>query len=430
MASGTQTNTNEKIRVLVTDDSRVMRKAISKILQDDADLIEAEDGEQGWNQLLANDDIQVMITDIEMPVLDGYQLICRIRAHEDPRINSVPIITITGAEDEETKTRAYACGATDFIVKPLDKVQLQARVQAHAKLDDTTRALAETEATLEEEAANDPLTGLASRKYFTQRCEQDVAHAVRHNTSLSIMRIDIDNFKKLYQENGDDGADNILKGFSRLIKSAARAEDTIARIGGSEFAIAAPATDHEKAMHLAERIRAMISNHGIDNGTGLSVQVTASIGVSCFGDDGNQLAQLLEKADHRLRDAKAEGGNVVCAAARDESVAASATEELTLDTTIEDRAATTAIPGTARDSQPATPDIPVTEPVLPIPPELIDISRAIDMLNRGMGEKISPYLLDLSLRVLPILEYCDQMERLNIASELDNIKERLYSRKT
>ncbi len=302
-------------------------------------------------------------------------------------------------------------------------------------MDNTTRALAETAATLEEEAANDPLTGLASRKYFTQRAGQDVAHAERHNSALSLMRIDIDNFKQLYQEVGDSGADNILKGFARLVKSAARTEDTIARIGGYEFAVVAPLTENENATVLAERIRSMISNHAIDTGNGRTVSVTASIGISSYGVDGNMLDQLLDKADHRLRDAKAEGGNFVCATARNETVNASATEELTLDMGFDGAIAEIlpatgeAVPATAEVDEPAAQQ-PAANKAIPLPPELIDISRAIDMLNRGMGEIISPYLLDLSLQVLPILEYCDQIERLNISSDLDNIKERLYSRKS
>ena len=426
MTTNIKLSKGEKIRVLVTDDSRVMRKAISKILQDDAELIEAENGEQGWNKLLGNDDIQVIITDIEMPILDGYQLICRIRAHDNPRINSVPIITITGAEDEETKTRAFACGATDFIVKPLDKVQLQARVQAHAKLDDTTRALAESEATLEEEAANDPLTGLASRKYFIQRGEQDIAHALRHNVPLSFMRIDIDSFKNLYQQYGDDGADNILQGFAKLVNSAARKEDTVARTGGAEFGVIAPATDSESAAQLAERIRSMVNAHAISLGGETTVTTTASIGVACLGADGEDIETLLEKADHRLRDAKAGGGDNVSTAARDEAVTADTTEEVTLDANMAPKAVEPSIP------QPVavvSANDPQMNKAADIPAELIDIDRALEMLTNGQADKISPYLLELSMRILPLLEQCDREQKLNIGKAIDDIKERLYSRK-
>jgi len=117
-------------RIIVVDDSRVIRRAISKILGAEFDVIEAEDGESGWERLLEDESIQVVVADVEMPRLDGYSLICRIRAAEPPRIKNIPVIIITGAQDEETRQRAFACGATDFITKPIDRVQMLARARA------------------------------------------------------------------------------------------------------------------------------------------------------------------------------------------------------------------------------------------------------------------------------------------------------------
>ena len=132
----TAMNNGSKPRVLVADDSRVIRKAVTKILGNDFELVEAEDGESAWDQLGKQDRVDVLMTDIEMPKLDGYGLICRVRAAEQSNLRDMPIIVITGAEDEVTRERAYACGATDFITKPIDSVQLLARARAHAKLDE------------------------------------------------------------------------------------------------------------------------------------------------------------------------------------------------------------------------------------------------------------------------------------------------------
>ena len=110
----------EKVRVLVADDSRVIRKAISKILSNEFELVETGDGEAAWEYLLRDDTVQVLVSDIEMPKLDGYSLICRVRAADLERVRTVPIIVITGADDELTRERAFACGATDFIIKPID----------------------------------------------------------------------------------------------------------------------------------------------------------------------------------------------------------------------------------------------------------------------------------------------------------------------
>jgi CheY-like chemotaxis protein len=121
----------DKPVILVVDDSRVMRKAMIKILGDGYEVIEAEDGMKGWNQVLGNSSIEVVISDIEMPNMDGYSFICRIRASEDEALRNIPVIVITGAEDDITRERAYACGANDFILKPIDKQQMLSCVNAH-----------------------------------------------------------------------------------------------------------------------------------------------------------------------------------------------------------------------------------------------------------------------------------------------------------
>ena len=103
--------------VLVVDDSRVVRHAINKILSPEFSIVEAGDGMDGWQSAQKNPGVDLVISDIQMPELDGYGMICKIRAADNPGLREVPIIVITGAEDETTRERAYACGANDFIQK-------------------------------------------------------------------------------------------------------------------------------------------------------------------------------------------------------------------------------------------------------------------------------------------------------------------------
>jgi len=114
----------ERSRVLVVDDSAVIRKAISRVLDTDYELLEANDGEAGWETLKQHNNLGVVISDVQMPRLDGYGMICRIRADSDPKVRDLPVIVITSAEDDVTRERAYACGANDFILKPIDSDQL------------------------------------------------------------------------------------------------------------------------------------------------------------------------------------------------------------------------------------------------------------------------------------------------------------------
>ena len=155
-------------QVLVVDDSRVIRKAIDRVLGQEFDLVEAEDGEAGWEVLAKDARTQVVISDIQMPRLDGYGMICRIRAADDPRLRTLPIIVITSAEDDTTKERAYACGANDFILKPIDSHQLLGCVQNHTAGTADLQALnaamggAVEEAVIEEPDMNTALELLAN----------------------------------------------------------------------------------------------------------------------------------------------------------------------------------------------------------------------------------------------------------------------------
>lgn len=115
----------EKPLVLVADDSRLIRKTIIKMLGDQYNIIECVDGVAAWAQIQHNAAIDLAITDIDMPNMDGYGLLCRVRASEAERLQNIPMIVITGAEDEITKERAYACGANDFILKPINADQLR-----------------------------------------------------------------------------------------------------------------------------------------------------------------------------------------------------------------------------------------------------------------------------------------------------------------
>jgi len=127
----------DKRTVLVVDDSRVVRHAINKILGPEFNIVEAGDGLDGWRSAQQHPGVGLVISDIQMPELDGYGMICKIRAADNPGLREVPIIVITGAEDETTRERAYACGANDFIQKPFNANQLLDSVRMHFAHDQT-----------------------------------------------------------------------------------------------------------------------------------------------------------------------------------------------------------------------------------------------------------------------------------------------------
>jgi two-component system cell cycle response regulator len=374
----------DKVRVLVADDSRVIRKAINKILSNEFDLVEAGDGEAAWKQLLQDESVQVLISDIEMPELDGYSLICRVRASDPERIRNVPIIVITGADDDLTRERAFACGATDFIIKPIDGVQLLARTRAHAKLDQTTRKLDETETALEEQSSVDPLTQLNSRRFFLQRGVQDLAHAKRHTSELSVVRADIDNFKAVYKKYGDQVCDHILVWFAKILLATSRTEDIVARVGGGEFAILTPFSDRMAAAVLCERLRTAVESTPFKNGEE-SIPLTVSLGLATLGrDPGDTIEALLTLADQRLVLAKAAGGNRLGVSYQEET--------------------------------PQPEETIIEQP---------DMETALKMVENSEAGKLVPFLPDLVTRVIPLLEFSNKKLDLGLGFAIESLKDKL-----
>jgi diguanylate cyclase (GGDEF)-like protein len=376
--------TAEKVRVLVADDSRVIRKAISKILSNEFELIEVGDGEAAWEHLLQDGSIEVLVSDIEMPKLDGYSLICRVRAADPERVRNIPIIVITGADDELTRERAFACGATDFIIKPIDGVQLLARTRAHAKLDQTTRKLEETSTALEEQTAVDPLTQLHSRRYFLQHGVQDIAYAKRHNSDVSIIRIDIDNFRSLYKKYGDQVCDQILIWLAKRLAASSRTEDTVARTGGGEFAILAPSSGRMEAAVLCERARAAVNAEPFKN-EDVAIPLTISLGLATLGrDPGETVEELLVLAEQRMTLAKAAGGNRLGVSYREEA--------------------------------PKPEEAIIEQP---------DLETALKMLGASEGGKLIPFLPDLVTRCIPLLEFCNKKLDLGLGFAIESLKEKI-----
>jgi len=123
-----------KKKILIIDDSRTVRASLAKILNSKYSTMEAVDGEDGWEKLKSDNDINLVITDIMMPKLDGYGLTCRIRGTKTDWLKKIPIIVVTSAEDELSRERAHACGANNFIVKPARPEDLLERVNFHTEV--------------------------------------------------------------------------------------------------------------------------------------------------------------------------------------------------------------------------------------------------------------------------------------------------------
>jgi len=301
-----------KPRILAVDDSRVMRRAMSKILSKDYDVVETENGEDAWTVLLNDDSIQVIFTDLNMPFLDGYGLLERIRTSDDQRLSETPVIIITGKEDDEgAKQEAFDKGANDFITKPFDSIQLQARAKAHITFKQTSTKLTETSDKLERQATVDETTGLGGQRYFGKVGEETLSYANRHGGQFIIIRMDIDGFDNLFLRHGKNSMDTILQAIGEKLSQRLRQEDTIARIGVSKFALLLKETALKEAEMLADRIRTEIKSMSFtlpDNGDIINLTISTGLYEPELKPDMT-FTQLMSETEKHLTEAQAAGGN-------------------------------------------------------------------------------------------------------------------------
>jgi len=300
----------KKQRLLIVDDSKVIRVTARKILQNHFETVEAVDGENAWEMLNNSEPFSLVVSDLTMPNLDGYGLLERIRSSHLPQIRDLPVIIITGANDSEsTKTRATQAGATDFIGKPFDSVHLLARTQAHAGAHSATQTLAKENFGLESQSLTDPLTGLPNEAAFMDHSYQQLSYAVRHNTSLAMFRVEIDDFGNLFKQHGKEITDSILKSVATVLQSGIRHEDMAARVGNARFALLLPGMNDSGIRNLADRINRDISSRVLKQGEN-RLRYTVSIGVAApeIRRD-TRFDELLSIADGRLVHAMKQGGN-------------------------------------------------------------------------------------------------------------------------
>ena len=298
--------------LLLVEDSQTTATLLSKYLGGSYHLLHAGDGAQAWRMLQSDPDIELVITDIQMPNMTGHQLLVKIRKSDDERYHNLPVIVMTTTEDNVDRNLAFLNGANDFITKPIDELELLARVNVHHKLARTIRELEASRHALAEQATTDSLTRLKNRRAFFESGANDLAAARRYLSDLSVILLDIDYFKKINDTYGHQTGDEALVVVARILTDMTRTKGTVARIGGEEFAILLPDTNRLSTAVLAERIRVAVERERFIVGD-RAVPITISIGIASFGTDpSDSIDQLVGVADSRLYLAKNSGRNRIC----------------------------------------------------------------------------------------------------------------------
>ncbi len=318
LSSDPVNNGNPPADILLVEDSETTTVALTLFLENEYTLVKAKNGAMAWEMINAENNIGLVLTDINMPEMTGHQLLVKIRRSKIPRINQIPVIVMTDADDNTDRNLAFANGASDFINKPVDEIELTARVNVHYTLSRTIRELEASHEALHQQATTDPLTKLDNRRAFLEQAEELLLLHKRYGSTYSVLMLDIDYFKKINDVHGHDGGDKVLVAIAEVLRNlargadtvdSARGADTVARIGGEEFAILLPDTNRLGTAVMAERVRLAIEQHNI-NIDGTNLNITVSIGIaSQDAEHTDTVRDLMRIADKRLYLAKDMGRN-------------------------------------------------------------------------------------------------------------------------
>jgi len=299
---------DSKQKVLIVDDSKVVRGAISKVIQTSFEPREAHDGEEAWVAIEQDQNIVAVISDLSMPKLDGFGLLARIRAATSPRIRELPFLVISGNEDDDTRSKARAAGANDFITKSIKGVEAIARIDNLLRL---AKAQHDLEASIaafkveDDENMWDRVTGAFTSAYLNTEGAKHFSHAKRHGTALSVVSFRIDNYAEIEQKLGLVPAGQLLNRIVKLVQGTLRAEDSLGRAGPALFTVIQQSTAAEQAIAFARRLRERLDTARVSHGTE-QLRIKTSLGVSSLAQDkSGTVEELFKVAMDRLERAAA-----------------------------------------------------------------------------------------------------------------------------
>lgn len=297
-------------RILLIDDDAVSLQVLRRIFDAKTDLRFATNGADGL-RIVREFLPDVILLDAEMPGTSGYEVCAQLK--RDPLTADIPVIFVTSHTDAAHEVAALDLGAADFISKPVTETQVRARVKTQLRIKELTDRLRAA-------ALVDGLTGVANRRYFDQRLEQEWRRLSRAGGAISLLYIDVDHFKLYNDSCGHLRGDEALKAVAGAVKALARrSADLVARLGGEEFAVLLPDTGLEEALNLAEQIRLAVAGLAIAHPASAAAPVlTVSIGVTscspqhCDGANAERLMpEFQQRADEMLYRAKRAGRNRV-----------------------------------------------------------------------------------------------------------------------
>lgn len=364
-------------RILIVDDSRIVRVSLANQLKAHYDIREEGDGDSAWQTLVLDHSIQAVISDLQMPKLDGFGLLERVRTSKLRRLQQLPFILVSGEETEEERQRAKHLGVSDFITKGIGTTEILTRL-------DHLLALSQAEEKLDAGRAQmvrDPKTGLFTRKYLELQAAQALSHAARHDGQVSAMILGLDRYASVCDQLGAEVAEQVGNRLAKMLAAKIRHEDSLGHFEKGQFAIVSPGTAPATCAIFAARVREAVEAAHVA-AHGQRVVLTVSVGVAAAPEDRVVSAgALLELAGGRMQEAMAAGGNRIIAGGAGQSA---------------------------------------------VPLRPLGLQQAIELLRAGRGEAVLPHLAALGQQVLPLLQLLDKELKLDLP--LAEMEQRLDER--
>jgi two-component system cell cycle response regulator len=311
-----------KPRVLIADDSRIVRAMLIKHIEGMFDFREALNGEDAWEALLLDPTIRIVITDLTMPKLDGYGLLNRIRGSRIARIRELPVVVVSGSDEHEERERAKAAGATDLITKGIGTSQLLSRLRILSELVNTQRSFERSLEALARAGAAIPSTSMATAESMQSHARPLLVNAVKEgrNFVLLVLRIGM-------KHAGLGGVTapppaSVVDAVGQLLQRTVRQSDHVAKIGEMEFAVATCSINFDSARRFAQRVsRAVVKANMVDDDR---MSFVASCGLASLTDASVDVASvtldlMLEHA--RRRSLLASNHGSTCIIGEDDEIA-------------------------------------------------------------------------------------------------------------
>jgi diguanylate cyclase (GGDEF)-like protein len=302
--------------VLLAEDDPVARMLTARLLKKAGyEVVAVADGGAAL-AALAESFYPVVLTDWEMPVVDGLGVVAAVRGGDWPAY--IFTILLTGRDSRESILAGLEAGADDYLVKPVDEAELLARMKTGWRIAELELRLRTAREEAVKLSLTDALTGVNNRRHLTDSLPGEVTRARRFGRPLSIVMCDIDHFKRVNDTFGHAAGDAVLRAFAALLEQKVRVDiDWVARFGGEEFVLVLPETDLAGAELAAERLRAAVAALEVSF-EGHTIRLTSSFGVASAGPlwpAGSPAEQLLTQADLCLYSSKKLGRDRVTAAA-------------------------------------------------------------------------------------------------------------------